>query len=60
MEPGNRRYTGKEKIVMNVDNNFCRRSEKWMVSLLLLEKFFGCFGEAGKVPPVDKPGYNLP
>jgi hypothetical protein len=30
------RYTGKEKIVMNVDNNFCRRNEKWVVLLLAL------------------------
>jgi len=35
------RHTGKEKIVMNVDNNFCRRNGKWVVLLLLPEKLFG-------------------
>jgi hypothetical protein len=53
------RYT-KEKIVMNVDNNFCRRNENSIVLLLLLEKFFGCVGEAAKVLPITKPGYILP
>jgi hypothetical protein len=52
--------TSKEKIVMNVDNNFCRRNENWVVLLLLLEKFFGCVSEAAKVPPITKPGYILP
>jgi len=42
---------------MNVDNNFCRRNEKWIVLLLLLEKFFGSLSEAAKVPPVTEPGY---
>lgn len=42
---------------MNVDNNFCRRNEKWIVLLLLLEKLFGCLSEAAKVPPVTEPGY---
>ena len=51
-------YTG-EKIVMNVDNNFCRRNEKWVVLLLLLEKFFGCVSEATEVSPITKPGYIL-
>ena len=35
---------------MNVDNNYYRRNEKWIVLLLLLEKFFGCLSEAAKVP----------
>ena len=42
---------------MNVDNNFCRRNEKWIVLLLLLKKFFGCVSEAAKVPPVTEPVY---
>lgn len=44
---------------MNVDNNFCRCNEKWVVLLLLLEKFFGCVSEATEVPPITKPGYIL-
>lgn len=44
---------------MNVDNNFCRRNEKWVVLLLLLEKFFDCVREATKVPPITKQGYIL-
>ena len=43
-------YTSKEKIVMNVDNNFRRRNEKWIVLLLLLEKFFGCVGACQGAP----------
>jgi len=53
------RYTGKEKILMNVDKNFCLRNEKWVVLLLLLEKFFGCVREATEVPPITKPGSIL-
>lgn len=44
---------------MNVDNNFCRRNEKWVVLLLLLEKFFGCVSDATEVPPITEPGYIL-
>ena len=51
-------YTG-EKIVMNVDNNFCRCNEKWVGLLLLLEKFFGCVSEVTRVPPITEPGYIL-
>ena len=43
------------KVVVNVDNNFCRRNEKWVVLLPLLEKFFGCVSEATEVPPITKP-----
>jgi len=53
-------YTGKEKIVMNVDNNFCLCNEKRVVLLPLLEKFFGCVGEVAKVSPMTKPDYILP
>jgi hypothetical protein len=47
----------KEGMDDHVDNNFCRRNEKWIVLLLLLEKFFGCISEAAKVSPVTEPGY---
>jgi hypothetical protein len=49
--PPNKQGIQKEKIVMNVDNNFCRRNEKWIVLLLPLEKFFGCVGEARQGAP---------
>ncbi len=51
-------YTG-ENIAMNIDNNVCRRNGKWVVLLLLLEKFFGCFSEATIVHPITEPGYIL-
>ncbi len=44
---------------MTVDNNVCRRNEKWVVLLLLLEKFFGCVSEVTRVPPITEPGYIL-
>ena len=48
-----------EKVAVNGDNNFCRSNEKWVVLLLLLEKFFGRVSEATEVPPTTKPGYML-
>lgn len=45
---------------MKSDHNLCRRNEKWVVLLLLLEKFFGCVSEATELPPITKPGYILP